>query len=290
MRPFGDHVPAWPPLAGVFALAGGMLVAAVAPLAAVVPALAAGLERSAPAVVLLAAILSAAGVVGVVIAVAQLTRPLSAEQLGLRAPRDLPRAALLALGAAAVVGAAGAAWALLGDPRGALTVPVELDTRSATAQLYDLPMRDPVPLGLGLLAGALAHCVLPVVAGEILLRGFALPALTGWKGLAPAVAIVSVLFGGLISLAGQPGLAAISMLLGVLLCGLYVATGSLLPGGAVAAAAATVPFGAACALDPATIAGLTVACTAVAVLLAALPAQRLRAGAPRRRQLRGSAA
>ena len=151
-------------------------------------------------------------------------------------------------------------------------------------------MREPVPLGLGLLAGALAHCILPVVAGEILLRGFVLPALTGWKGLAPAVAIVSVLFGGLTSLAGQPGLAIISMLLGALLCGLYLATRSLLPGLAVATAAATVPFGVACALDPATIAGLTVACTVTAVLLAALPAPRQGAGAARRPQLRGSTA
>ena len=152
---------------------------------------------------------------------------------------------------------------MLGDPRAALTVPAELDTRSLTAQLYDLPLRDPVPLGLGLLAGALARCVLPVVAGEILLRGFALPALTGWKGLAARRAlIVSVLFGGLTSLAGQPGLAALSMLLGV------AAVRALRRDGLAAAGVAwprpprRSRFGAACALAPAAIAGLAVGCTA----------------------------
>ena len=46
--------------------------------------------------------------------------------------------------------------------------------------------------------------------------------------------IVSVLFGGIAQLAGAPAVAALSMLLGVLLCGLYVLTGSLLPGIALA--------------------------------------------------------
>ena len=76
--------------------------------------------------------------------------------------------------------------------------------------------------------------MLPVVAGEILLRGFAFPALCAWKGPIPAALIVSVLFGGLTSLAGQPGVAVLSMLLGLALCALYVATGSLLPGIALA--------------------------------------------------------
>jgi hypothetical protein len=46
MRSFGDRVPGWPVLAGVFALGGAVLVAAVAPLLAAAPAAAAGLERS----------------------------------------------------------------------------------------------------------------------------------------------------------------------------------------------------------------------------------------------------
>ena len=289
MRPFGDRVPAWPPLAGAFALAGAALVAGLAPLAAALPAYAAGLERTSSAIALLAAVLSAAGVVGVVVLMARLTRPVSGQQLGLRAPDDLPGALLLTLGAAVALGAVAAAWTVLGDPRGSLTVPAELDTRSLTAQIYDLPLRDPVPFGPGLLASALAGCVLPVAAGEILLRGFALPALSAWKGVLPAALIVSVLFGGLTSIAGQPGVALVSMLLGLALCRLYIVTGSLLPGIALASAGSAVALGVACALPAAGIAALAVGCALTATALGALPAlQGL--GASRRPQLRGSAA
>ena len=49
-----------------------------------------------------------------------------------------------------------------------------------------------------------AACVLPVVAGEILLRGFALPALGAWKGPVPAALVVSVVFGGLAASRSEP--------------------------------------------------------------------------------------
>jgi membrane protease YdiL (CAAX protease family) len=288
MRSFGDRVPGWPVLAGVFALGGAVLVAAVAPLLAAAPAAAAGLERSSPAIVLPAAVLSAAGIVAVVVAVARLTRPVSGAQLGLRVPDDLLGALMATAGAAVVLGAVAALWSMLGDLRGSLAVPPELDTRSLTAQIYDLPLRDPVPFGPGLIASALAGCVLPIVAGEILLRGFAFPALSAWKGPVPAALVVAVLFGGLTSLAGQPGVAVLSMLLGLSLCGLYVATGSLLPGIALASAASAVAFGVACALPPAGVAGLALGCVLTATALGAVPAgQRL---GVRRAQLRGSAA
>ena len=76
----------------------------------------------------------------------------------------------------------------------------------------------------------------------------------------PAALIVSVLFGGLAELVGAPGVAVLSMLLGLLLCLLYVATGSLLPGVAMAAAAPRRALGVPCALAPATIAALAVGC------------------------------
>jgi membrane protease YdiL (CAAX protease family) len=289
MRPFGDRVPAWPPLAGVFALGGAAVVAVAAPLLASVPAAVAGLERTSPAIVLLAAVLTAAGIIAVVGVIAPLTRPLTGEQLGLRAPGDLSAALLLTAGAAVLLGIVAAIWTVLGDLRGSLAVPPELDTRSLTAQLYELPLRDPVPFGPGLLASALAGCVLPIVAGEILLRGFAFPALSAWKGPLPAALIVAVLFGGLTSLAGQRGMAVLSMLLGLALCGLYLATGSLLPGIALASAASAVALGAACALAPAATAGLAAGCALASVALGAVPA-RQRLGAARRPLLRGSAA
>jgi membrane protease YdiL (CAAX protease family) len=289
MRPFGDRVPAWPPLAAVFALGGALVVAALAPLGAAVPAAIAGLDRTSPAIALLAAGLTAAGIVAVVCAIARLTRPVSGEQLGLRAPEDPGRTLLMTLATAAVLGVVAALWTVLGDLRGSLDVPAEVDTRTLTAQLYDLPLREAVPFGPGLLASALATCVLPVVAGEILLRGFAFPALCAWKGALPAALIVSVLFGGLTSLAGRPGLAVLSMLLGLALCALYAATGSLLPGIALASAASAVALGFACALAPAAVAGLAAGCALVSVALGAVPA-REGLGAARRPLLRGSAA
>ena len=289
MRPFGDRVPAWPPLAGAVALLVAAAVAGLAPLLSALPALAAGVDRSAPAIVLLAAVLSAAGVLAVVAFVARLTRPVTGEQLGLRAPEDPARTALLVLGAAAALAVVATAWQALGDLRGSLSIPPELDTRTLTAQIYDLPVREPVAFGPGLLASALARCVLPVVAGEVLLRGFAFPALSSWKGPLPAALVVAVLFGGLTSIAGRPGVAVLSMLLGLALCGLYLATGSLLPGIALAAAASAVALGAACALPPLGITALAAGCALAATALGAVPARR-HVGAVGRPLLRGSAA
>jgi membrane protease YdiL (CAAX protease family) len=248
MRAFEERVPRWPALAGVAALGGAALIAAFAPLLAALPALAVGGHRTSPAIVLLGALLSAAAIVLLVARLARLTRPVSAAQLGLRAPDDPRRALLLAAGAALLLGAVAAAWAALGDPRAALTVPPELDTRSIAAQVYDLPVREPVALGPGLIASALARCVLPVVAGEILVRGFAFPALSEWRGPVASAVIVSVLFGGITQLSGAPVVAGLSMLLGVLLCTLYAATGSLLPGVALAAVASAAGLGVASGL------------------------------------------
>ena len=94
-------------------------------------------------------------------------------------PTTLPRAVLLTVGAALVLAAVAVAWTVLGDLEGSLVIPPELDTRTATARGFDLPVRESVDWGPGLLASALARCVLPVVAGEILLRGFVFPALSG---------------------------------------------------------------------------------------------------------------
>jgi membrane protease YdiL (CAAX protease family) len=290
MSPSRDRVPRWPPLAGAAALAGAIVLAALAPVAAALPALLAGLDRTAPGVVLLAGVLTAAGTVVLVTRLARLTRPVSAAQLGLRAPDELPVALLLAgaLGLA-VAGVAVAWWALGGDLAAALPVPPELDTRTATARAYDLPLREPVAFGPELAASALARCVLPAVAGEILLRGFAFPALSAWRGPLAAALIVSILFGGLFRLAGATGVAVLSMLLSLGLCALYLRTGSLLPGIALAAAASAAGLGAACALPAAGIVLLALACAGVAAGLAAV-ALLPRPSERRRAVLRGSAA
>jgi membrane protease YdiL (CAAX protease family) len=283
MDPFGDRVPKWPPLAGVAAMLSAIAIVSFVPLVAALPAILTGGLRAQPGIVLVGAAGSAVAIVATVFAIARLTRPVSADQLGLRAPDDVPRALALALAAALVLAGATAAWALLGDLRDQLVIPPELDTRGAIARAHDLPVRESVEWGPGLLVSALARCVLPVVAGEILLRGFVFPALSSWRGPVPAALIVSILFGGLGQLFGAPGIAVLSMLLGLGLCGLYLATGSLLPGVAIAAAAAAAGLGVACALAPAGSAALAAGCAVAAVGLAAVPA--LRVGEARRPQL-----
>jgi hypothetical protein len=80
----------------------------------------------------------------------------------------------------------------------------------------------------------------------------------------------------------------LSMLLGVALCVLYVSTGSLLPGIALASAASAVALGASCALPAGGIAALAAGCSLVAGALGAIPAlQGLGAARP---LLHGSAA
>ncbi len=283
MGPFGNRVPKWPPAAGVAAMVAAIVISAFVPLVAALPAILTGGTRAQPGIVLLGAAGSAAAIVAMVFAVARLTRPVTADQLGLRVPDDVGRALLLGAAAALVLAGVAAAWMLLGDPKGSLVVPPEIDTRSAIAKAYELPVRESVDWGPGLLASALARCVLPVVAAEILLRGFVFPSLSSWKGPIPAALIVSVLFGGLGELFGAPGIAVLSMLLGLLACFLYIATGSLLPGIAISAAAAATGLGVSCALAPAGTAALAVGCAVLAVALAAVPALRL--GEARRPQL-----
>jgi len=78
MRPFGDRVPAWPPLAGALALLTAALLATGAPLVAAIPAAVAGVEGT--AIVLLAGVLTSAAIVGTVILFARLTRPVTGEE------------------------------------------------------------------------------------------------------------------------------------------------------------------------------------------------------------------
>ncbi len=289
MGPFGDRVPKWPVLAGVAALLSAIVISSLVPLIAALPALLTGGDRAQPGIILLGAIPTTVAIVVVVCLLARLTRPVTADQLGLRVPDDVPRAVLLTVGGAVVLAAVAVAWTVLGDLEGSLVIPPEIDTRTATARGFDLPVRESVEWGPGLLASALARCVLPVVAGEILLRGFVFPALSSWRGPVPAALIVSVVFGGFGQLFGSPGIAVLSMLMGVLLCLLYVATGSLLGGIALASAAAATSLGVAAGLPPAGVAALAIGCAVIAVGLAAAPALPRRREA-KRLQLRGSVA
>ena len=191
------------------------------------------------------------------------------------------------LAAATALGVIVALWAVLGDLRGSLDVPPEstphahgADLRPAAARGRPVRTR-PDRLGAGGLRAARRRGRDPAARVRV-------PRPVRWKGPIPAALIVSVP-----SRADDarrpPGLAVLSILLGLVLCALYVATGSLLPGIALASAGSAVALGFACALAPAAIAGLALGCALVSVALGAIAA-REGLGAVRRPLLRGSAA
>ncbi len=250
-------VPGWPPLAGVVALVGAVLVGTAATVVAALAGAAAGADGATPAIVLGVAALGGGGTVAVVLWLAARTRPPRPAQLGLRPISR--RAALLTAGGAMLLAGTLAGLGL------APGVPPELDPRSAFARDFDLPLREAVGVGPGLAASALARCVIPVVVGELLLRGFALPALWRWRGPLPAVLIVAVLFGGATDVFADAALVLPAILLGVVLCWTYLTTGSLVPGIALSAAASGAALGVGCALSPAGALALAAACVVVAV-------------------------
>lgn len=283
---FPEQVPDWPPLAGAGALVGGSLMAVPAALLAALLATIAGLGSTPPAV-LLFALLSGAGTLALVAWIAGRTAPLRAPQLGLRAPSDLARAAGLTVLAAVVVAAMVALLSLAADVGGTLAVPPELDPRGPLARSYDLALIAPVEIGPDFVASALARCVIPAIVGEVLLRGFAFPALARWRGVVPAGLVVAVLFGGLANVAGGASLAVPSIVLGVMLCVLYLMTASLLPGIALTSAAAGAALGASTGLGTGSAALVACVCALTAVACVA-PLTRL-AGPRARRAVIGRA-
>ncbi len=278
-----DDVPAWGPGAGVAALLASSVAALVASLLAAVATAVAGAGSPTPASVVVLSALSAAGTVTAVVLAAGLTEPVRPTQFGLRPVS--PAAILAGLAAAAGLAVLVALWGLVVDLSAALPVPGELDTRSTLARTYDLTQLDGVRFGPGLLASALARCVLPAVAGELLLRGFAFPALTRWRGPWVAGLVVAVLFGGLFDLASDAALAVPSIVLGGVLCVLYVVTGSLLPGIALSAGAAGIAFGVSCGLSAGGVVAVALGCAVVALALVAPLARPRRDAGTRRSSL-----
>ncbi len=274
------EIPGWPPLAGVAALAAGALVGVLAAVLVAVVAAAADLEARSPGVTVAVSVLTAAGTLAAVLALARLTRPPAPAQFGLR-PVPVGRALAWLGGAALAFVAVVAAWSLAVDLRAALPVPAELDPRTAYARESDLPVRGPVAVDVGFVAVLLGRVVVPAVVGEILLRGFAFPALARWRGPLPAAAIVAVLFGGAADLASGAAVAVPSMILGAILCGLYVGTASLLPGVALSAGASGAALAIACAW-PATGVAVLAVLSALAALALVAPFGLVRSSAPGR--------
>ena len=249
-----SHAPRWPglsvPLVLVVLFAAGLLASvAVALIAAAL-----GADDLTPALALLLAVVHLALLLLILReAGARAGIDLQPTHLGFR--RVAPRMALVVLGFGVLVAA--------------LAAPV---TYMFVDLVPERPRELPDPPALiGAEAGTwmllLARAVIGVIAFEILARGFCLPALVTHIGRRPAIAVVALLsaFSGL---AVVPLAAAV---LGAVLCVMYLASGSILPGIGLHAAAQGLALGFAFDWKPEEAAALAVVTGAVAFLLVAVP-------------------
>jgi len=269
-----DHeVPDWPgwtvPAALVLGWIAGSLLAALV----VLPFAAASGGDLSPAGALAAALGLSAGLLGTVALLAARTaEPLRAAHLGLRAA---PLETSLAWGALCVLVLAAFAyfWAQVVDLSAAFAVPEELgDTTPLSRGLGAGADSGRVDLSLGVAASALAHVVVAAVAAELVLRGFALPALARWRGPWVALPVCALLSAGPLAYAAGGGEAAVGLVpigfaAGLALCLLYLETDSLYPSATVSALVLGVAFGQAIGWSLAESGALAAvsACAAVAV-------------------------
>ena len=234
MRPFGDRVPAWPPLAGV-SRCSSRSWSPRSRRCRRAPGRDAGLERSSPAIVLLAAVLTAVGIV-VVCACSRGSRPVTARTSSACGPPTSPRAAPAGGGGGRALGIVAVAWAVLGDLEARSTysprsTPARSRRRSTTCRCAG-PSRPAKPDRLGarglrsFLHGGRDPAARLRVPRPVRLEG----ADPGRGDRLRAVRRPD-------DPRRPPRAAVLSMLLGLVLCALYVATGSLLPGIALASAA-----------------------------------------------------
>lgn len=252
--------PEWPARDGVIAILGAVLVSVVAASVAAVVVVAAGSDGQTGFGTLLLWALATPGFAWVVVLVARRTQPPTAAELGLRTLS--PELALRVLGAAlAIFVVVVALWALVVDMDAALSVPEQLSSRELEA-FVDPDGADAVGLSANALALVLALGVVAPLGLEILLRGFVLPALSSWRGTLPAVAIVCVL--GTVTANADGALLPCVIVLQLLLCALYLLTGSLLPGIALSAGASGVALGAAFGWTLPGVLAVSLACAALA--------------------------
>lgn len=263
MRRLPDSVPAWAP----WRAAVGLLLAPLAGLAGVLLAALIGSLAGAgdltPAIVLLAALLAAVAVAAVVTALGGTRDPLA---YGLRRPDPGTALPAVGLGLAGLLAAAGLG-ALLGDPFAGLELPPEL---SRQAPLDFGPDPTVVTLTADTVLSVIARGIVGVLAAELVLRGFVLAALERAYGPGIAVGVVTVISGAFAaSAAGGAAVLVPALAVSAVLCVMYLETGSLVPGAAVAAAAQGALLGAGFDWSAAECAALALACGAGALLLLA---------------------
>jgi hypothetical protein len=286
----------WPLWSAVVALAGAWLAGVAAVAVVGVTLSLAGVGGSPGGAVLAIALLWAAGAIGALVLIARRAHAGEMPNFGLRPPPMR----LAAVSTAAAGAALAASWAILEALTGVLSdldPPRELSAQSPLARASGLA--DPTVVGAGTetLVSLLARGVVLVVATEVVLRGFVLPVLVRRLGRGWGVAVV-VLAGAATGsvVAGTPGLVLPAAVLGLLLCLLYLETGSILPGLGLSGAAAGAVLGISLGWSPPAVAAAAVVyavgaagpALAVARLARAAPAPVPRGGAlPRLAEERG---
>jgi hypothetical protein len=222
-----------------------------------------------PASALLVSAAVAGGMVGAVLVLTPPPGRLHA--LGLRSPGVAAGLAWAAL-AALVLGAFAYLWTQLVDVAGALALPEELDTTTPLEKQLgvddDTGSRE---LSLAVAVSALAHVVIPAAAAELVLRGFVLAKLEMRPGLWLALPVSALLQVGPVAHAagsGEGALVPLAVALGLVLCALYLAPGSLYPGIGISALALGVLFGSALGWTLVEALALALACSVAALALA----------------------
>jgi membrane protease YdiL (CAAX protease family) len=210
-------VPPWPPWTAPAALVCGLLLAAVGGLLVDIPALALGVSITASHVppgleIADTAVQDAAFVLSAVFFAQLGGRAVAAWQFGLR-PTRLWRAVRLVVATLAGFLFFSVVWALAFNV-GKEKLLEQLGAGESTALLL---------LSAGL------TCVVAPICEEILFRGYIFTALRNWRGVWPAAIITGLLFGG-VHAGSAPAIDLVPLaVLGVALCLLYRATGSLYP-------------------------------------------------------------
>jgi membrane protease YdiL (CAAX protease family) len=252
-----DGTAGWSPWWAPLALFAGLVTAFVGSLIVDLPALALGVDVSAkhlpPGLTIADTAVQDVGFVAVAVFFAQLGgRRVRAEMFGLR-PTRLWRAVWLVVVTFASFLLFTLVWSAIFHHTEETKLLEQLGANETTALLV---------LSAGL------TCVIAPIAEEFLFRGFIFMSLRNWRGVWPAALITGVLFGA-VHAGSAPAIDLVPLgVLGVALCLLYRATGSLYPCIAAHCVNNTIAFGSLEGWDVAQVAALMAAALAVHAALA----------------------
>jgi membrane protease YdiL (CAAX protease family) len=223
--------PPWPPWMAPAALVGGLVLAALGSLLVDIPAVVLGVDVTAshvpPGLTIADTAVQDAGFIGVALFFAQLGgRSVDPRMFGLRPTRPW-RAVWLVVVTFVGFLLFSLVWSAVFHV-GKEKLLEKLGANETTALLV---------LSAGL------TCVVAPIAEEFLFRGFIFTALRNWRGVWPAAVITGVLFGA-VHFGSAPAIDIVPLaVLGVALCLLYRATGSLYPCIAAHCVNNTIAFG-----------------------------------------------